>query len=499
MSLMKNNTTKNFGYFILAVVVLIILVAVSLPQSITHITLDSAASGTQEIVLTRQGQIAMAVILFSLVLWITEAIPFHITGLLGMFLMTILQVAPYSTIVKEGFGNKIIVFFIGVLTLSAFISKSGIGKRISVFLLSKTGNDTRLIILGFLVVGALLSMWITDMAVAAMLMPLGKSILEEEGIKPLKSNFGRALMIACAWGPIIGGIGTPAGCGPNPIAIDYLSSAGIELTFLGWMMYGVPASLLLILPSWGVLLLFFPPEVKKLAKGKDELKQEFKDLPPMNKEQIVTIILFLLTAVMWISVSILKETIKDPNSFFKNIHISIPILLTTILFFLPGLKTLSWREIEADISWSGILLVVTGVSLGKMLQITKAADWIAVVLMGKIDILHPFVQILMIILIISFLKIALSSNTVTGTIIIPIMISLAQIIGLPILAITLPAAITASLAFILVTSSPTNVIPYSAGYFSIPDMAKAGTVITLISSIIVAATIYGIGLLTQLY
>ena len=142
----------------------------------------------------------MGVLLFALILWMIEAIPFHITGLLSMALLTFLKVENFKEIVSVGFGNHIFIFFIGVLVLSAFVTHIGLGKRISVFLLSKTGNSTSMIILGFLIVGTLLSMWLTNLAVAAMLIPLGKSILEEEGVSPLKSNFGRALMISICWG-----------------------------------------------------------------------------------------------------------------------------------------------------------------------------------------------------------------------------------------------------------------------------------------------------------
>ena len=105
----------------------------------------------------------------------------------------------------------------------------------------------------------------------------------------------------------------------------------------------------------------------------------------------------------------------------------------------------------------------------------------------------------MILIIISFLKVGLSSNTVTATVIIPIMIVMAQQFGLPMMGIVVPASLTLSLAFILVTSTPTNVIPYSAGYFNISDMAKAGTVLTLLSAVILAVAIYGVGTLTGIY
>ncbi len=108
-------------------------------------------------------------------------------------------------------------------------------------------------------------------------------------------------------------------------------------------------------------------------------------------------------------------------------------------------------------------------------------------------------MVFVVVLLISLLKIAFSSNTVTATIIIPIMIELARTLDLPVLSVALPASIVASLAFILVTSSPTNVIPYSAGYFSIFDMAKAGLVLTFVSSVIVAAVIFTVGSLTGIY
>lgn len=481
----RKKETLKILFFGLALVVAVVASTIHLPDSITAVG---------EATLSSAGQRTIGVLLFALVLWMTEAIPFHITGLLSLLLMTFLKVDSFSAIVQAGFGNHIVVFFIGVLVLSAFISRSGLGNRISVFLLAKTGNSTRTIILGFLVTGALLSMWVTDMAVAAILMPLGRAILREEEIEPLKSNFGKALMIACAWGPIIGGIGTPAGCGPNPLAIGFLKDmAGVDVNFVEWMTYGVPAALLLVIPAWGILMLFFPPEMKSLSKNKKELEAEFRELPPMSREEILTLVIFLLTVTLWLISPLLEDFLEI------SIPISLPVLLTSTLFFFPKISNIGWKSIEPEISWSGIILVVSGISLGMMLFRTGAAVWLSVSLLGRIVEVHPFVRILAIVLIVSLLKVGFSSNTVTATIIIPIIIALTKSLNLEPLSVTLPAALTSSLAFILVTSTPTNVIPYSAGYFSIADMAKAGLLMTLVSSLIVSATIFVLGKITNLY
>lgn len=473
---------------------LLIIVTLTIPFIFNILRIPETITNAGDVVLTKEGQTVIGILIFVLILWMTEAIPFHITGLISILLMTVLKIDSFKNIVEIGFGNHIFIFFIGVLTLSSLINHSGLGRRIAIFLLSKTGNDTRKIILGFLIVGALLSMWITDMAVAAMLMPLARSLLREEDIQPLKSNFGKALMISCAWGPVIGGIGTPAGCGPNPLAIGFLKNmAGIDVSFIQWMSYGVPAALLLIPVAWVILITFFKPEMKKLSKTRDELKEDLKALPAINREEKITIIIFIITVTLWLSSPVLEKLIGT------SIPISMPVLLTSSLFFFPKISGIKWKDVEKDISWSSILLIVTGISLGMMLYRTGAAGWLSTVLLGGIVGVHPLVQIFAIVIIVSLLKIALSSNTVTGTIIIPIIIAFAQNLGLSVLTITLPAAITASLAFILVTSTPTNVIPYSAGYFSILDMAKAGIVMTIISSVIVSAVIFLVGTAGGLY
>jgi solute carrier family 13 (sodium-dependent dicarboxylate transporter), member 2/3/5 len=444
--------------------------------------------------LTPEGQATMGVLLFALLLWMTEAVPFHITGLLGMFLLALFGTEEFTAIVRLGFGNHIFVFFIGVLILSSFITRSGLGNRISVFLLSRTGNSTGMIVLGFLLVGMFMAMWITATAAAAMLMPLGVAILKDQGVTPLKSNFGKALMISCAWGPIIGGMMAPSGAGPNPIAIGFMNEmAGIELTFLGWMAYGVPAGLLVVLPTWTVLMLFFRPEIRHLTKSRAQLKEDFARLPPMEREELLTLALFVLTILLWLTTPLLEQILGIP------IPISMPVLLTASIFFFPGVATTPWKTVEEEISWSSILLIVSGISLGLVLYRTGAAEWLALVFLGGIGGVHPYVMVLLIVLIVGFIKVFLSSNTVTATIIIPIMISLSAALGLDTVSVTMPAALVASSAFIMVTSTPTNVIPYTAGYFSIRDMAVSGTVVTLVAAPIVAATIFVIGKLNGLY
>ncbi|MDP3176665.1 MAG: SLC13 family permease, partial [Spirochaetaceae bacterium] len=211
-----DRTIRNALFLVAALAAGAALVLMPPPDSLIRAIAGAVdpATGKPSYAASAQGgesaMAALGVLAFCLVLWVTESLPFHITGFLSLAFMTLLKIGKYKEIISTGFGNDIVVFFIGVLVLGAFITKSGLGKRISVLILSVTGNDARLIVLGFLVTGTLLSMWITDMAVAAMLMPLARAILVEEGVAPMKSNFGKGLMISVAWGALIGGIATPA-------------------------------------------------------------------------------------------------------------------------------------------------------------------------------------------------------------------------------------------------------------------------------------------------
>lgn len=446
------------------------------------------------VVLESNGRISLGIMFFCLYLWVTEPVPFHITGCIGVLLMTFFRLDSFGNIVKLGFGNDTVVFFIGVLALSSFITKSGLGKRISMSILSLTGNKTTNVILGFIIAGTVIGMWITDMAVAAMLMPIAKSMLEDEGLKPMESNFGKALMISCAYGALISGVTTPAACGSNIIAMNFMKTMlNIDISFLEWMLYGIPAALVMIIPCWLILIIMFKPEISHLSKTKSELKAGLKAMGPLNRNEITTIIIFGITVSLWLSSSFLKDiTGVDLSS-------TIPALVCVCLFFMPGLTTFKWKEISDDISWDGIILIATGISLGLVMYSTGAAGWLSNVLLGGIIGLHPVVQIFMIILIVSLIKVCLSSNTVTAAIIMPIMAVLTQTHNLPLKGILIPTALSLSLAFILVTSTPTNVIPYSTGYFSITDMAKAGIIMTISYSILLSLVIFGIGTLTGIY
>ena len=538
---MKEFLKKNRDllYFILAISASLIFFASPLPENLEV--------GEKLIMLSHQGRITMALLVFAVVLWVTEAVPFAVTSLLVMILMPLLGategllVAKDNTMVeihgaaaglremiKMGFGNRLILFFLGVFLLSGAFIKSGLGDRLTLILLRVFGTRTKMIILGFLFMGAALSMWITDMAVAALLVPLALSILEGSNIKPLRSNprknnatqlkkplfensqdqddkegmalygtnFGKALMIACCWGAVFGGIGTPAGCGPNPIAIEYLKNlAGIRISFLEWMKIGVPLSFILVPFGWLVLITIFPQKIKRLPIERKEIRKKLKEIGPLRKNEATTLIVFLSVITLWV----FGDFITKISGGSIVLSMELVALLGGLFFFFPGIRIFSWDEAEPLMNWGAIVLVMASLALGLMMYETGAARWLAWLLLGKIQIFPSLVQIALVVAVVLFMKIFLASNTVTGIIVIPLLITLAADLGVDPWFLVAPAAFTSSLGVILLTQSPTNIIPFSPGYFTVRDFAVSGIALTFIMIIVLTAVISIIGPLMGAY
>jgi sodium-dependent dicarboxylate transporter 2/3/5 len=478
----------KIGFFLLAFVVMALVITLPTPPSLER--------GTELIPLSSSGKAALALLLAAIILWVTEVIPFSITALLVMLLIPVFRIDSFKHVITLGFGNEIIAFFIGVLILSSAFTRSGMGRRLSYLILSVMGTRTNMIILGFLIAGAMISMWITDMAVAAILMPLGISILKQSGIKPLESNFGRGLMISCAWGPLVGGIATPSGCGPNPLTISFLKElSGIDIDFITWMSMGLPASILMIPAAWFIITRMFPPEIGNIPIGREEIRTGLREMGPFTYREKWTLLIFLITIATWLSTPL----IKGISGGTIDLPMQAVALGGALLLFLPGIEAINWREAQEDVDWGGIILICAGISLGMVVYNTGAARWLSWVILGPVVQLPGIIRVFAIVLVVSVLHMAFSSNTVTGTIIIPLLIALATDLGINPWLICAPAAFTSSLAFILVTETPTNVIPYSAGYFSIKDMAKAGIIMTFAAALCVGISILVFGRLVGQY
>ena len=438
------------------------------------------------IALTPHGQACLAIMAFAVTLWVTEAVPFAVTSLMVLLLIPAFGITDYKSVVGTAFGDPIVPFFIGVLMLSSAFTRSGLGTRLIAHMLLRVGTRTDRVLLGFLVIGVLISMWITKMAVAAMLLPIGVGLLREADVQPLGSNFGRVIMIAVAFGPLIGGIATPVGTGANLIAIAQLKQlAHTDVSFARWMLYGLPACVLMVPLCWRILLWMFPPEMAVLPVSPQQIAARLQALGRLSAAEWRTVSVFSIAIGLWLGSPLLESWSRGA--------VALPAeaigLGAGLCLFLPGLRVLTWKEAEHDIEWGGIILIAAGLSLGKAVFDTGAARWLAWILLGGIASVPDALRPPAIVLGVGVLRLLFSSNTVAASIITPILIALARDLHLDAWSIVAPAAFSATLGFVLVSQGPTTIIPYGAGYFSIKDMAKAGVIMTVAAAVCIGITI----------
>ena len=429
------------------------------------------------IALTPNGKACLAILAFAITLWVTEAIPFAVTALFVLLLVPIFGIADYATTVRAGFGNTLVTFFIGVLFLSTGFTRSGLGTRLVLHMLRVVGTRTDRVLLGFLVIGALLSMWITDMAVAAVLLPLGVGILKDAGAQAAAEQLRAGADDLLRLRPPHrrhrdpgrrrrqsgrGRLPARAGRGGHLVrALDGLRvprSAAHDPGLLADPAARVPAG-------------DRPPADRGARRSttgsrRSAVRPAWRSGPSRCSPGTIT---------TWLTTPLLA----DLSGGLINPPTQAVALGGGLLLFLPGLRVLVWKEAQRDMDWGGVVLIVAGLSLGVMVFETGAARWLAQVMLGRLADVPGVLQPFIIVLVVAALHMLFSSNTVTGAIIMPILIALAQDLGLDVWTIAAPAAFTSTLAFILVTESPTNVLPYSAGYFSIRDMAKVGIVMDL--------------------
>lgn len=419
--------------------------------------------------------LAAVLLLFSIVNWILETVPIAVTSLALIALVPFTGILSFGDTVKGSFGNSIFVFFLGVLLLSFAFQNTGLGKLISGGVFKIFGRRPKSIILGVMITGAVLAMWVTEVAAAAIVFPIAVSIMEKAAGREDYAAIGKAVMLGVAWGCAFGGVATPIATGANLVAVNYLESlCGITIGFGQWMMIGVPICITLILAGW--LLLSRP------LRCKDKLPVDAEKIDFGPREKKLTVI-FALAIIGWI--------------FGDKVGISSHqvAIMAAISLFLPGIEVIEWKSAIKNISWESIFLISAGVLIGDILYSTGLAEMFARLFFvpGMLE-QGVLLRDIYIVIAVSILKILFSSNTVSGVVLVPIMISVAAANDLSAWGLVAPCIFSSALSLIVISSSPVNVIPYSAKTFTPKDMALYGSKMTVLTAVLIGVwlTVFGI-------
>ncbi|WP_085521526.1 SLC13 family permease [Tuberibacillus sp. Marseille-P3662] len=442
------------------------------------------------------GRGILAGTIWMAVWWITEAIPIPATSLLPIAIFPLVGGLKVETVTAP-YGNDTVFLFMGGFMIALAMQKWYLHKRIALAIISAIGTSTDRIILGFMVATGFLSMWISNTATSMMMMPIGLAIiyqlsdsLKEQGEDTSQGNFkfGKALMLGIAYSASVGGIGTIIGTPPNAALVGAAENLyNVEIAFAQWMLFGVPIAVIMIALIWVYLVKFaFHMSTKEMPGGKRVIHEEQDKLGTIKYEEKIVLTIFALTALAWIARSLFLD------DYIPNINdATIAMIGAIILFIIPASSSkgyiLDW-ETAVKLPWGILLLFGGGFAIAKGFQSSGLAQWIGeqlTVLNGANLLLVIFVTVLLVI----FLT-EITSNTATANMMFPIMGALAMALGVHPYALMIAAAVAASCAFMLPVATPPNAVVFGSGYLKIPDMAKAGVVLNIISIVLVTIFIY---------
>ncbi|CEA01328.1 Sodium-dependent dicarboxylate transporter SdcS [Metalysinibacillus saudimassiliensis] len=448
--------------------------------------------------LSAEGVAILASTVWIATWWITEALPIPVTSLmpLVLFPMTL------GLDVKEtasAYGDENIFLFMGGFIIALAMEKWNLHRRIALGIISVIGVTMDRIVLGFMVATGFLSMWISNTATAMMMVPIGLAIIaqiseavkDDPTIDTSKENFkfGKALMLGIAYSASVGGIATLIGTPPNTLLAGAISKIyGVEITFAGWMMFGVPFAWTFIFVIWVYLTKFaLKSEIKTLPGGKAVIHAEQKKLGKASYEEIMVFIVFITAAFAWITRSFLLQ------DFFPGLSDGvIAMIFAIVLFAIPSVNKkgdhlMDWNT-AVQLPWGVLLLFGGGLAIAAGFKSSGLSEWIGSQLGGLAGV-HLFVLILAVATLIIFLT-EITSNTATASMMFPIMASLSLALDVHPYSLMMAAAVAASCAFMLPVATPPNAVVFGSGYLKIPDMAKAGFALNLFGILLVTVCIY---------
>lgn len=437
-----------------------------------------------------------AIALLMAIWWISEAIPIPATALLPLVLLPALGAGGIDAAAAP-YANPVIFLFMGGFMLAQAMQRWGLHRRIALFVISSVGTRPRSLIGGFMVAAAFLSMWVSNTATAVMMLPIGLSVIElvirrEDGPDrdPADSNFAIALMLGIAYACSIGGLGTLIGTPPNALLAGFMAETyGVEIGFGQWMLLGVPLVVVGLPICWVVLTRWtYPVRLQEIPGGREAIAAEVRSLGSPGRGEIMVAVVFVLTAVAWVTRPILERGVPGLSD------AGIAIAAAIVLFALPvdlrrGIFVLNW-EWARRLPWDVLILFGGGLSLAAAITRTGVATWVGASLAG-IQGLHVVLIIGVITLVIIFLT-ELTSNTATAAAFLPLLASLAVGIGQNPLLLVVPAALAASCAFMMPVATPPNAIVYGSSFITIPQMVRAGLVLNLIFIALITAAGYAL-------
>jgi sodium-dependent dicarboxylate transporter 2/3/5 len=422
--------------------------------------------------------------------WITEVVPVAMTGLLPLILVPLAGIAPVNE-VAVSYSRSTIYLFLGGFLIALGLQTSGAHKRMALFIVHKVGAQPRRLVLGFMLATWALSMWISNTSTTMLMLPIALSVLatarDRGADTALVARLGLAVLLGIAYSANMGGMATLVGTPPN-LAFSrlfvQLFPAAPEVDFLQWMMLALPFSASFLVLGW---LLLTRVVVKlpdgELMGGHETIGRLRKDLGSMSRDEIATVIIFVMTALLWVSrAGLTLGELRIPGwGDLLGLRGSIDdavvaIAMAMLLFIVPsrdraGEHLLEWR-MTVEVPWGILLLFGGGFALAAGFTQSGLSTWAGQHFEALRD-MSPWVVVAAVCISLTLLT-ELTSNIATAEMVLPILATAAVTLGLDPRLLMIPATLSASCAFMMPVATPPAAIVYGSGYVPMREMVRAG-------------------------
>ena len=434
------------------------------------------------------------VVILMAIWWATEAIPVPVTALLPLALFPILGITTFKE-AAQPYANPNIYLFLGGFMLALAIERSGLHKRMALHIIIRSGSSGSKLIAGFMIIAALISMFVMNTSTTLMLLPIGLAVCSviSSTIPNLTDKeiqlFDTSLMLGIAYAATIGGMSTLVGTAPNIVFSAFMQETyGIEISMIQWMTLGVPLAIVMLFSAWVILTKYvFPTSFITSSETRLHLQNMLEKQGPLSKDEKKISIIFGLTALAW-----MFRTVLDNYDIFSGLtDAGIAIISAILLFMIPSSSAkgelLDWGQSD-KLPWGLLILFGGGLSIAAQINSSGLGIWIGEGL-NVLSNVPPIFLILAVAALIIFLT-EVTSNVATTSTFLPVFGAVAIGIGVLPVSLTVPVCLAASCAFMLPVATPPNAIVYGSGKFTIATMMRAGFFLNIIGIFVVTLFAY---------
>lgn len=440
-----------------------------LSRSMLAFVVSSFAAASVYLLVDESGQlhIGLAILVFIALLWLTEAFHVTITALLVPLLAVLSGVFDVKQALIQ-FAHPVIILFLGGFALASAMHQQRLDQQLAGLVLRMArGRSGRAALLVF-VFTAMISMWISNTATTAMMLPLALGLLTRVDYKQNPHSYW-FLLLGIAYSANIGGIGTLVGSPPNAIA-----AANTGISFAEWLRYGIPAVLLMLPLMLGILYWLFRPRL------------EFHFTPDehaaiLNRKQWLTLVVFACTVSAWLMGKPLAAWLEVKDDFDSLVSLA-------AIFALAGLRLVSWKQIQSQTDWGVLILFGGGLTLSSLLQATGSSAFLGEQVLSGLDQAPTWLFVLVLCGFVVMLT-EVASNTASSALLIPIFISVAGHFALDDQSVAVMIAMAASCAFMLPVATPPNAIVFGSGLVPQRQMMRCGIVLNLAMTLLITSLV----------